>query len=55
VNAKGRVKFYNDAKGYFAGKGWLPADTASDIGAGVITILAAIWSWKTNTPGRTVK
>jgi hypothetical protein len=40
---------------YVAGKGWIPADTAADIGAGLITILAAIWSWKTNTPGKTVK
>lgn len=40
---------------YVAGKGWIPVDTASDIGAGVITILAAIWSWKSNTPGKTVK
>jgi hypothetical protein len=40
---------------YVAGKGWLPADTASDVGAGVVTILAAIWSWKTNRPGTTVK
>jgi len=36
----------------YAGKGWVPADTASNIGAGVIAILAAIWSWKTNTPAR---
>jgi len=40
---------------YVAGKGWLPADTASDVGAGLITIVAAMWSWKTNTPGRTVR
>jgi len=40
---------------YVVGKGWLPQAAASDIGAGVITILAAIWSWKTNTPGKTVK
>jgi hypothetical protein len=40
---------------YVAGKGWLPADTASNVGAGIITVLAAMWSWKTNTPGRTVK
>jgi hypothetical protein len=40
---------------YVAGKGWLPADTAGSIGAGLITILAAIWSWKTNTPGKTVQ
>ncbi len=40
---------------YLAGKGWLPLDTASDIGAGLITVLAAIWSWRTNTPGATVK
>jgi hypothetical protein len=39
---------------YLVGKGWVPAETASDIGAGVITILAAIWSWKTNTPGKTI-
>jgi hypothetical protein len=43
------------AAAYVAGKGWVPVDTATDIGAGVITILAAIWSWKTNTPGKTVK
>ena len=40
---------------YVAGKGWLPLDTASDIGAGVITIIAAVWSWRTNTPGKVVK
>jgi hypothetical protein len=43
------------AAAFVAGKGWLPADTASSVGAGVVTILAAIWSWKTNTPGKTVK
>ena len=43
------------AAAYAAGRGWVPVDTASSIGAGVITILAAIWSWKTNTPGKTVK
>ena len=40
---------------YVAGKGWIPLDTATDIGAGIITVLAAIWSWKTNVPGKTVK
>lgn len=40
---------------YVAGKGWVPADTATNIGAGIVAILAAIWSWKTNTPGKTVK
>jgi len=40
---------------YVVGKGWIPADTASDVGAGIITILAAIWSWKSNTPGKTIK
>jgi len=40
---------------YVAGKGWMPADSASDVGAGLITILAAVWSWKTNMPGTTVK
>jgi hypothetical protein len=40
---------------YVAGKGWIPADTATDIGAGVVAIFAAIWSWKTNVPGKTVK
>lgn len=40
---------------YIAGKGWMPADAATNAGAGLITILAAIWSWKTNTPGKTVK
>jgi hypothetical protein len=40
---------------YVAGKDWISADAASEIGAGVITILAAIWSWKTNTPGKTIK
>ena len=39
---------------YAAGKGWLPAETASDVGAGLVTILAAVWSWMTNTPGKTV-
>ena len=43
------------ALAYVAGKGRVPLDTASDIGAGILTILAAIWSWKTNTPGKTVK
>ena len=43
------------AAAYLAGRGWVPADTATSISAGVITILAAIWSWKTNTPGKTVK
>jgi hypothetical protein len=43
------------AAAYLAGRGWVPADTATSIGAGVITILAAIWSWKTNMPGKTVK
>jgi hypothetical protein len=38
-----------------AGKGWIPADAAADIGAGVVAILAAIWSWRTNVPGKTVK
>ena len=40
---------------YIAGKGWIPADTAADVGAGVVAILAAIWSWRTNVPGKTVK
>ena len=40
---------------YVVGKGWVPAATASDIGAGIVTILAAIWSWKTNIPGKTVQ
>ncbi len=40
---------------FVAGKGWVPADTATNIGAGVIAILAAIWSWQTNVPGKTVK
>ena len=40
---------------FVAGKGWLPADTATDIGAGFITILAAVWSWQTNRPGKVVK
>jgi hypothetical protein len=40
---------------FVAGKGWIPADTATNIGAGVIAILAAIWSWQTNVPGKTVK
>ncbi|MGA2893774.1 MAG: hypothetical protein ABSE22_12955 [Xanthobacteraceae bacterium] len=43
------------AAAYVAGKGWVPIDTASDIGAGIVTILAVIWSWKTNVPGKTVK
>ena len=55
LTTPGKVKFFNDTKGYVAGKGWIPADTASDIGAGVIAILAAIWSWQTNTPGKTIK
>ncbi|MGD0024769.1 MAG: hypothetical protein ABSC37_09115 [Xanthobacteraceae bacterium] len=40
---------------YVVGKGWIPAGTAGDIGTGVITILAALWSWRTNTPGKVVK
>jgi hypothetical protein len=40
---------------YVAGKGWIPADAATNIGAGVVAILAAIWSWQTNVPGKTVK
>ena len=55
MKTTGKVKFFNDTKGYVVGKGWIPLDTASDIGAGVVTIVAAIWSWTTNTPGKTVK
>lgn len=40
---------------YVAGRGWMPADAASNVGAGLITVLAAIWSWRSNTPGKTVK
>ncbi|MFZ0423200.1 MAG: hypothetical protein WAL80_10020 [Xanthobacteraceae bacterium] len=54
MSTPGKVKFFNDTKGFVAGKGWLPADTASNVGAGIVTILAAIWSWKTNTPGKTI-
>lgn len=39
---------------YVAGKGWIPAGVANDIAAGVATMLVAVWSWKTNAPGKTV-
>ena len=39
---------------YVAGKGWIPVGTANDIAAGLVSILVAVWSWKTNAPGKTV-
>ncbi len=39
---------------YVAGKGWIPAGTANDVAAGIVTVLVAIWSWKNNAPGKTV-
>ena len=39
---------------YVAGKGWIPAGVANDIAAGIVTVLVALWSWKTNAPGKIV-
>lgn len=39
---------------YVAGKGWVPAGVANDMAAGIVTVLVAVWSWKTNAPGKTV-
>ena len=39
---------------YVAGKGWVPAGVANDIAAGIVTVMVAVWSWKTNAPGKTV-
>lgn len=39
---------------YVVAKGWISASSAADIGAGAITILAAIWSvWNNTTASKT--
>lgn len=42
------------AAGYVAAKGWIPLDYANEIAGAVLTVAVAVWSWKTNAPGKTV-
>jgi hypothetical protein len=35
---------------YGAGAGWFPETVGSDIVAGAMLLIGAIWAWKVNTP-----
>lgn len=44
------------AVGWAAGRGWIPpGDATGDIGAAVVALAAAIWSYYSNTTGKTIR
>lgn len=40
---------------YAVGKGWIPESSAADIGAALIAIGAAVWSYFNNKTGKTIQ
>lgn len=40
---------------YAVAKGWIDAGAVGAIGAAVVTLAAAVWSYFTNQPGKVIK
>lgn len=40
--------------GYIVAKGLLPSEVADAVTSGLVTIIVAVWSWKTNKPGTVI-
>lgn len=39
---------------YAVGKGWIPEGAASDIGAAILAVAAAVWSYFNNKTGKVI-
>ena len=40
--------------GLLVQKGWVDAQTVTAVVGGLVTVLVALWSWKSNTSGKTI-